>query len=122
VGAVRKKPTRKIAPVITARLNGHFPLQMQADGSIAASVNGYFVNLGHLSPAAMDRAQELADGLPLASFAGKSAAAREVDGLVHRLARHGLLEYRLSFPRDERAIVVIEPQVPEYWPQRAKLR
>ena len=119
--APRKKPTRKIAPVIAARLNGHFSLQMQADGSITAFVNGYSVNLGQLSTAAMDRARNLTDGLPLASFAGKSAIAREVDVLVHRLARHGLLEYRLSFPRDEQDLVIIEPQVPEYWPQRARL-
>ncbi|KRR24663.1 dehydrogenase [Bradyrhizobium lablabi] len=94
---------------------------MQADGSIATSVDGYLVNLGHLSPAAMDRARSLTDGLPLASFAGKSAIAREVDLLVRRLARHGLVEYRLSLPRDEQDLVVIEPQTPEYWPQRAKL-
>ncbi|MFL6833750.1 MAG: SagB family peptide dehydrogenase [Xanthobacteraceae bacterium] len=94
---------------------------MQADGSITAFVDGYSVNLGQLSTAAMDRTRNLTDGLPLASFAGKSAIAREVDALVHRLARHGLLEYRLSFPRDEQVIAVIEPQVPEYWPQRAKL-
>ncbi|MGY2905869.1 SagB-type dehydrogenase family enzyme [Bradyrhizobium sp. URHC0002] len=119
--APRKKSTRKIAPVITARLNGHFSLQMQADGSITAFMDGYSVNLGQLSAAAMDRARNLIDGLPLASFAGKSAIAREVDVLVHRLARHGLLEYSLSFPRDEQVLAVIEPQVPEYWPQRAKL-
>ncbi|MCK1512610.1 SagB family peptide dehydrogenase [Bradyrhizobium sp. 190] len=94
---------------------------MQADGSIAASVEGYFVNLGHLSPAAMDRARNLTDGLPFASFAGKSAIAREVDVLARRLARHGLLEYRLSVPHAGQDLVVIEPQVPEYWPQRAKL-
>jgi len=95
---------------------------MQADGSITAFVEGYSVNLGQLSAAAMDRARNLTDGLPLASFAGKSAIAREVDVLVHRLARNGLLEYRLFFPRDEQVLVVIEPQVPEYWPQRARLR
>src|SRR5690349_9457619 len=94
---------------------------MQADGSIAGFVNGYSVNLGQLSKAAIDRARKLADGLPLASFAGKTAIAREVDALVHRLARHGLLEYRLSSPRDGQDLVVIEPQIPEYWPQRAKL-
>jgi SagB-type dehydrogenase family enzyme len=121
VRAPRKKPTRKIAPVIAIRLNGHFSLQMQADGSIAASVDGYFVNLGHLSPAAIDRARNLVDGLPLASFAGKSAIAREVDVMVRRLARHRLLEYRLYFPRDQQDLVVIEPQVADYWPQRAKL-
>jgi SagB-type dehydrogenase family enzyme len=121
VRAPRKRPARKIAPVIAARLNGHLSLQVQADGSIAAFVNGYSVNLGQLSRAAIDRARNLADGLPLASFAGKSAIAREVDVLVHRLARHGLLEYRLFSPRDGQDLVVIEPQVAEYWPQRAKL-
>ena len=89
--ASRKKPSRKIAPVIAVRLNRQLFPQMQADGSIAASVDGNFVNLGHLSPAAMERARGLTDGLPLASFAGKSAMAREVDALAHRLARHGLL-------------------------------
>ncbi len=119
--APRKRPTRKIAPVIAARLNGQLSLQMQADGSIAAFVKGSSVNLGQLSKAAMDRAGNLTDGLPLASFAGKSAIAREVDVLVHRLARHGLLEYRLFFPRGGPDLVVIQPQLSEYWPQRSKL-
>ena len=119
--APRKKPTRKPAPVIHARLNSHLSLQVQADGSIAGFVNGYSVNLGQLSKAAMDRGRSLTDGLPLASFAGKSAIAKEVDVLVRRLARHGLLEYRLLSPRGGQDLVVIEPQVTEYWPQRAKL-
>ena len=120
--APRKKPARKIAPVIVARLNGQFSLGMRADGNIAAFLGDYSVSLGQFSAAAMDRARNLATGLPLASLAGKSAVAREVDLLVHRLARQGLLEYRLSSPRDEQDLVVIEPQVPGYWPQRAKLR
>jgi SagB-type dehydrogenase family enzyme len=121
VRAPRKKPTRKIAPIIAARLNGRFSLQMQANGNIAAFLGGYSVTLGQFSAAAMDRARNLTTGLPLTSFAGKSAVAREVDVLVHRLARQGLLEYPLSSPRDGQDLVVIEPQMPEYWPQRAKL-
>ncbi|MEH2513563.1 SagB-type dehydrogenase family enzyme [Nitrobacteraceae bacterium AZCC 1564] len=117
----RKRPTKKIAPVIAARLNRHCSLQMQADGHIAASLGDYAVSLGRFSTAAMDRARNLTTGLPLASFAGRSAVAREVDVLVHRLARQGLLEYRLSSLRDEKDLVVIEPQVGEYWPRRAKL-
>ncbi len=118
----RKKPTRKIAPVIAVRLNRQLSPQMQADGSIAAVVDGNFVNLGHLSPAAMERARGLTDGLPLASFAGNSAIAREVDALARRLARHRLLEYRLFHPHDQHDLVVIEPQAAEYWPRRARLR
>jgi len=118
---LRKKPTKKIAPVIAARLNGRFSLHMQADGSIAAALPGYSVNLGQFSAAAVDRAGQLASGLPLAFLAGKSAVAREIDVLLHRLARQGLIEYRVFSPRDERDLVIIEPQVAEYWPQRAKL-
>src|SRR5262249_9188279 len=77
--------------------------------------------LGQFSAAAIDRAGQLATGLPLASFTGKSVLARQVHALVQRLARHGLLEYRLSSPRNAKDLAVIEPQVAEYWPQRAKL-
>jgi SagB-type dehydrogenase family enzyme len=121
VRAIRKKPIKKIAPVIAARLNRHFSLRMQPDGNIAALQGDYSVYLGQFSAAAMERARHLTTGLQLASFAGRSAVAKEVDALVHRLARHGLLEYRIFLPRNENDLVVIEPQVPEYWPQRAKL-
>jgi SagB-type dehydrogenase family enzyme len=121
VRAPRKKPTRKIAPDIAARLSHRFSLQMQTDGNIVASLGDYSVSLGQFSEAAMDRARNLTTGLPLASFTGKSLLAREIDALVHRLARQGLLEYRLSSSRDEQDLVIIEPQVPEYWPRRAKL-
>lgn len=119
--ALRKKPARKTAPIIAARLNGNFSLQVQAGGGIAASSGSYSVNLGQFSAAAIDRAGQLATGLPLASFAGKSVLAKQVHGLVQRLARHGLLEYRLFSRGDEQDLVVIEPQLADYWPRRAKL-
>ncbi len=118
---VRKKKNTKSAPILAARLNHYFSLQMQVDGHIAASSGGYSVSLGRFSAAAMDRARKLTTGLPLSSFAGKSAVAKEVDVLVHRLAQQGLLEYRLFSARDEQDLVVIEPQMSEYWPQCAKL-
>jgi SagB-type dehydrogenase family enzyme len=37
------------------------------------------------------------------------------------LARHGLLEYRLGRSRDGTVQVVIEPQVPDYWPRTPPL-
>lgn len=99
---------------------------MQADGSIAAVSSDYSVSLGQFSAAAIDRAGHLATGLPLASLAGKSDLAKQVHGLVQRLARHGLLDYRLFSPSDAKDLyaqdlVVIEPQIADYWPQRAKL-
>jgi SagB-type dehydrogenase family enzyme len=110
-----------MAPAVAARLSHGFSLQLQADGSIAASLGDYSVNLGRFSEAAVTRAQDLITGLPLDSLAGRTVLAREVDALVRRLARHGLLEYRLSAPRGAQDFVVIEPQIADYWPRRAKL-
>jgi hypothetical protein len=68
------------------------------------------------------RAQDLRTGLPLASFASDGRTAdKEIDLLVQRLARRGLLEYRLGPSGDGNALVVIEPQIPDYWPRTPKL-
>jgi SagB-type dehydrogenase family enzyme len=117
----RKKTTPRTLPAtLLAKVSDHIALQMQADGSLAANPDGYPLNLGKFSTAALEKAKWLRSGLPLKSFAAEgNAVAREVDALVRRLARHGLLEYRLA--RGERNLVVIEPQVPDYWPQPAKL-
>ena len=66
--------------------------------------------------------KELRIGLPLSSI---SSVRRNIDKemglLVRRLARHGLLEYRLGRSRNGEDLVVIEPQVPDYWPQAPQL-
>ena len=117
----KKSETKKAAPVLTIRLNGRVSLQTQADKIIFASLDDdYVVSLGQFSAATFARARNLSTGLPIASLARKSTTS-EMDVLVQRLARNGFLEYRLSAPRSETDIVVIEPQMPEYWPQRAKL-
>jgi SagB-type dehydrogenase family enzyme len=78
--------------------------------------------LGTFSAAAADRAQELRNGLPLASFAsGGRNIDEEIDLLVRRLAGHGLLEYRLERSPDDDDQVVIEPQVADYWPRTPQL-
>jgi SagB-type dehydrogenase family enzyme len=117
-----KKRGRRIAPpVISARLGGHITLEVHADGSIAARFDGYSVGLGKFSPAVVDRMQELRTGLRLASFAAGRAADKEIDLLVRRLAQSGLLEYRFGHARTDQDQVVIEPQVPDYWPRTPKL-
>jgi SagB-type dehydrogenase family enzyme len=125
MSALRAKPTarRKITPpVLSARLNARFTLQAQADGRVAAAFEDYAVELGTFSANAIKLARGLHKGLSLASFSAQgSAVEREVDLLVRRLARHGLLEYRLARPRSDEDIVVIEPQMGDYWPQLAKL-
>jgi SagB-type dehydrogenase family enzyme len=119
---VKSKGRRTAAPGISARLISYITLDTQADGSIAARFDGYAVGLGKLSAGAMDRAKDLRMGLPLNSFASDgSPIDQEIDLLVRRLARRGLLEYRLGGPRDGKDQVVIEPQGPDYWPGVAKL-
>jgi SagB-type dehydrogenase family enzyme len=121
--APAKKRGRKIAPAIAARLNARVTLEAQADGNVAARFDGYAAGLGKFSAEAMERAQGLRSGLPLASFSRPgNAIDREIDLLVRRLAERGLLEYRLGRARGNDDLVVIEPQVPDYWPQTPKLR
>ena len=120
--APRKKPRRKIAAsAISARLNPRVTLEAQADGTIAAGVDGYSEPLGKFSAAVTERARSLTHGLPLASFAGRNAVDREIGLLVQRLAVRGLLEYRLASAQDDADRIVIEPQVSAYWPAMPKL-
>jgi SagB-type dehydrogenase family enzyme len=118
-----KKRGRRIAPpTISARLSGHITLEARADGSIAACFDGHSVDLGKFSAGAVTNAQHLRTGLPLTSFASDGGAVdKEIDLLVRRLARRGLLEYRLGRSRDRNDQVVVEPQVPDYWPRMPKL-
>ena len=64
---------------------------------------------------------ELRTGLPLASFSRGRAADKEINLLVQRLARSGLLEFRLGPARGGQDHVVIEPQIADYWPQISKI-
>ena len=68
------------------------------------------------------RAQELRIGRPLASFGSSGRNTDKGIGLlVRRLARHGLLEYRLQRSLNGEDQVVVEPQAPDYWPQTPQL-
>lgn len=117
-----KKRGRKVTPpIVSARLSGHITLDARADGSVAARFDGNSVGMGKFSSAVLSRLSELRTGLPLASFAGRRPAETEMDLLVRRLARSGLLEYRLTPARGDRDFVVIEPQIPDYWPRTARL-
>jgi SagB-type dehydrogenase family enzyme len=121
--APAKKQRRRIAPAtISARLSAHITLEARADGNIAAAFEGHSVGLGKFSAGTVQRAQDLRTGLSLDSFAsGNRAGDKEIDLLVRRLARRGLLEYRLAPAGDGPDQVVIEPQIADYWPQTPKL-
>jgi SagB-type dehydrogenase family enzyme len=91
-------------------------------GDIAACFDDVAVGLGKFSAKAAVRAQGLRAGLALNALASGS---RDIDKetllLVRRLAGRGLVEYHLSHPRDGENLVVIEPQVPDYWPRVTQL-
>ena len=101
---------------------GHVTLQAQAGGDIAACFDDVAVGLGKFSAKAAVRAQGLRTGLPLRAFASGS---RDIDKefllLVRRLAGRGLVEYHLGHSRNSEDLVVIEPQVPDYWPRAPQL-
>jgi SagB-type dehydrogenase family enzyme len=115
---------------LSARLVGHVTLEARPDGHIVAGVDGHPLGLGQFSAGVAEQAQYLRTGLPLAAFAsGRRPIDKEIELLVRRLAVHGLLEYRLGRSRNRgdqpgdpgEDQVVIEPQVPDYWPQAPQL-
>ncbi len=113
---------RAVPATVSARLGGRVTLEAHANGEIVACFDGYSVGLGRFSANAADRAQNLRTGLPLASFASNSRNIdKEINILVRRLARHGLLEYRLGRSRIGEDLIVIEPQIPDYWPRTPHL-
>jgi SagB-type dehydrogenase family enzyme len=123
LGAPKAKRVRSApAATVSARLRGHVRLEAHANGEIVAAFDDYSISLGTFSKSAADRARELPIGLPLRSFAnGNRNIDKEIGLLVRRLAGHGLLEYCVAAARNAEDLVVIEPQVVDYWPQAAQL-
>ena len=116
-----KKSRRRATATLSARLLSHVTLQAQADGNIAARFDDVSLGLGKFSAAAAERAKELSAGLPLSAFASSNRETdKEVHLLVRRLAGRGLIEYHLARSPSEN-LVVIEPQLPDYWPLVSQL-
>ena len=119
--APRKKSGRRAAATLSARVLSHVTLQAQAGGDIVARFDDVALGLGKFSAETAERAKRLHVGLPLSTFAsGNRETDKEVLTLVRRLAGRGLIEYRLGRSRNE-DLVVIEPQLPDYWPRPAQL-
>ena len=119
--APRKKSGRRATATLSVRLLSHVTLQAQASGDIVARFDDVALGLGKFSAEAAERAKRLRVGLPLSTFAsGNRETDKEVLILVRRLAGRGLIEYRLGRSRNE-DLVVIEPQLPDYWPRLAQL-
>src|SRR6516225_12201264 len=104
--------------MLSARLAGHVALEARPNGEVVARYYGHSVALGKFSAAAARRAQALRAGLPLSAIAsGARDADNDIALLAQRLARLGLLEFRLGRSSRGADQVIIEPQVPDYWPQ-----
>jgi SagB-type dehydrogenase family enzyme len=90
---------------------------------MVVTVDDFSAGLGKFSASAAERAEDLRMGLPLTSFVSQSRGVdKEIYLLVRRLAARGLVEYRLGRPRSSADQVIIEPQLPDFWPRMPKLR
>ena len=118
------KRGRRAAPAtLCARLASHVTLEARSGGEIAACFDGISVGLGKFSAGAAEFAQRLRRGLPLNTLASPNRNVdKEIHLLVRRLAGRGLLEYGLGRSRNGKDQIVIEPQVPDYWPRTPQLR
>jgi SagB-type dehydrogenase family enzyme len=118
-------PTKKAQPPakIAARLRRHVTLEAHASGEVVAYFDGDSIALGKFGAAVTDRLNGLRAGLPFASFAeSRRKADKETELFIRRLASRDLLEYALGASRKSAELVVIEPQVADYWPRVAQLR
>jgi SagB-type dehydrogenase family enzyme len=121
--AIKRRRKQPAAPAtLSARIGSHVTLEARTNGKISACFDQHSLELGQFSAGAVDRLQDLHVGLPLDALdSGGRNTDKEINLLVRRLARHGLLEYRLG-RTDGPDEVVIEPQVPDYWPRPVQLR
>ena len=111
---------------ISVRLRAEAKLEARPDGHVfvhheASSLERSWLDLGWFSAGAAKRALALRTGVRLAALASRGKADREFESLTRRLARNGLLEYTVGQKR-RADIIVIEPQMADYWPQTPSLR
>ena len=119
------KRRRRAAPAtLFVRLGSNITLEVRSDGEIAACFYGHSVNLGKFSAGRCAIARRSC-ALVCHSVHSRPAIEtvdKEIQVLAQRLAKHGLLEYRLGRSRKGDDLVVIEPQLPDYWPRMPLLR
>jgi SagB-type dehydrogenase family enzyme len=118
-GKTKKSGTTALK--LYARLCQPVTLEVRANAEVAACFGGQSVGLGKFSAEAAVHAQDLRTGLPLDALADDSNRNKEILLLIGRLAKRGLLEYRLARSQASGDAVIIEPQTPDYWPRAAKL-
>jgi SagB-type dehydrogenase family enzyme len=117
-----KTSNRGDPALLFARLGPGVTLKEEAGGRLSALFDRQSLPLGAFSARTLGQAEELKTGLQLPnSGAADAGAENETGGLLRRLARHGLVEYRLAHAQDGPDIVVIEPQMRDYAPRMPPL-
>lgn len=117
-GNKKKRKPRAAPTILSARISAHVALDARSNGEIVASFGQYSINLGQFGASVANRVHDLRAGIPLGSFGTDARSSEEqIQLLLRRLAGHGFLEYRLGPSQNGSSEIVIEPQVPEYWPR-----
>ncbi len=118
-----KTARRRRLTTVSARLRSLVTLEPHADGTIVACFEGRSISLGAFTASVVDRIHDLRAGLPLVSFASERRRGdKELELLLRRLARHGLLAYRVGRSQsDDVEQAIIEPQTVDYWPRESQL-
>ena len=110
------------SPVLSARLGNWASVEAQASGAFVAVYEMDSVMLGRFGASVEACLQELRTGVPLSSLASGELADKDPSLFIRRLRAHGLLEFRLGSPGSAgEDLIVIEPQIPGYWPQTPAL-
>jgi SagB-type dehydrogenase family enzyme len=97
-------------------------LASDAAGKISARFDQHSVDLGEFDAVTAGLVQDLRAGVALEALeSGSAANAEGLNLLASRLAVRGLLEYGFGRGPDGEDLIVIEPQMPGYWPRMRPL-
>jgi SagB-type dehydrogenase family enzyme len=117
----KRRGRRKETANLFVQLAAHVTLDVRDSGQIFASFHSYSIGLGTFDASVASRVPALRAGLPLSALARGRRSDQGIDALVRRLARRNFVEYWLRGAGGA-DLLAIEPQVPDYWPQAARLR
>jgi len=115
-----KKARRGTAETIFARLRPRVLLEAQGSGEVVARFEGQSVSFGMFSTGTARFVHDLRNGVSLESVASGKKDNKESALLLRRLAIAGVLEYAIGAQGED--LVVIEPQIADYWPQKADIK
>ncbi len=116
-----KKVRRGTAETVFARLRPRVALEAHGSGEVIARFEDQSVSFGMFSAGAARFVHDLRAGVSLESVGSSKTDNKESALLLRRLAIAGVLEYAFGHAQGE-DLVVIEPQIADYWPQKAEIK